>query len=464
MWRASHDKFPPGPSEGLKRWSLGPLNESPLDYFTRIARDCGDVVGIRVVNFRTIFVNHPDAIEEALVTNARKCIKGRVLRANRHVFGEGLLTSEGDFWLRQRRLAQPAFHRVRIASYAATMVEYTRRLLEGWRNGEERDAHQEMMRLTLQIVAKTLFDADVEREARDVGKSLELLLELGANFKRTLFIPHWVPIPANLRIKREVAQIEKILYRIIAERRASGHDAGDLLSMLLHAQDEDGSRMTDRQLRDETITLFLAGHETTASTLSWTWWLLGLNPAVEAKLHAELDAVLAGRPPSLEDLPKLAYTGNVITESLRLYPAAWGLARVAVEDHELAGYPVKKGMGIAMAQWVVHRDPRWYDAPEVFRPERWEGDLLKRLPRFAYFPFGGGPRQCIGNSFAVMEATLLLATIAQKYRLRLVANHPVVPLASITLRPRHGVRVILESRQHKEEEISFPAKQAMSAD
>ena len=209
MRPTSHSKFPPGPSEGFKRWSLGPLNESPLDYFTRIARVYGDVVGIRVVSFRTIFVNHPDAIEEALVTNARKCIKGRVLRANRHVFGDGLLTSEGDFWLRQRRLAQPAFHRARIASYAATMVEYTERLLESWRSGEERDAHQEMMRLTLQIVVKTLFDADVEREARDVGKSLGLLLELGSNFKRTLFIPHWVPTPTNLRIKREVAQIEK---------------------------------------------------------------------------------------------------------------------------------------------------------------------------------------------------------------------------------------------------------------
>jgi cytochrome P450 len=464
MWPTRNSNFPPGPSEGLKRWSLGPLNESPIDYFTKIARDYGDVVGIRVVNFRTIFVNHPDAIEEALVTNARKCIKGRVLRANRHVFGEGLLTSEGDFWLRQRRLAQPAFHRARIASYAATMVEYTQRLIADWRSGEERDAHQEMMRLTLQIVAKTLFDADVEREARDVGKSLKLLLEFGANFKRTLFIPHWLPTPTNLRIRREIASIENILYRIIAERRASGRDAGDLLSMLLHAQDEDGSRMTDRQLRDETITLFLAGHETTASTLSWTWWLLAQNPAVEAKLHAELDAVLGGRAPSLDDLPKLTCTGNVITESLRLYPAAWGLARVAIEDHELAGYPVKKGMGIAMAQWVVHRDPRWYDAPEEFRPERWEDDLLKRLPRFAYFPFGGGPRQCIGNTFAVMEATLLLATIAQKYRLRLAANHRVVPLASITLRPRHGVRVILEWRQKKVEEISAQARQAVSAD
>ena len=463
MW-LRRDKFPPGPYGGLKGWSLRALRESPPEMFSKLAREYGDIVGIRVLNFRNVFINHPDLIEEVLVTHPRRYVKGRVLRANRHVFGQGLLTSEGDVWLRQRRLAQPAFHRGRIASYAATMVEYTQRLLEGWRGGEERDAHQEMMRLTLQIVAKTLFDADVARDTRDVGKSLELLLELGANFRRTLFVPHWVPTPTNLRIKREIAFIEGILYRIIGERRASGRDTGDLLSMLLHAQDEDGSRMTDAQLRDETITLFLAGHETTASTLSWTWWLLAQNPTVEAKLHAELDAVLAGRAPSLDDLAKLPYTGNVITESLRLYPAAWGLARIAVEDHELAGYPIRKGMGIAMAQWVVHRDPRWYDAPLEFRPERWENDFIKTIPRFAYFPFGGGPRQCIGNAFAVMEATLILATIAQKFRLRLVPGHPVVPLASITLRPRHGVRVTLESRQGSAAEPSISARRAMTAD
>ncbi len=456
MWRATRRKFPDGPSEGLKRWSFGPLNNNPLEYFTKIAREYGDIAGLRVLNFKTIFINHPGLIEEVLVTNARKYSKGKVLRANRHVFGEGLLTSEGDFWLRQRRLAQPAFHRARVASYAATMVEYTQRMLDGWRDGEERDVHREMMRLTLQIVGKTLFDADVESDAQEVGKSLELLLEIGANFRRTIFVPHWLPTPANLRVKREVAQIENILYRIIAERRASGRDAGDLLSMLLHAQDEDGSRMTDRQLRDETITLFLAGHETTASTLSWTWWLLAQNPAVEAKLHAELDAVLGDRAPALDDLPKLAYAG--------LYPAAWGLARLVVEDHEIAGYPVTKGMGVAMAQWVVHRDARWYDAPEEFRPERWNDDLLKRLPRFAYFPFGGGARQCIGNTFALMEATLILATIARKFRLRLVANHPVVPLASITLRPRHGVRVSLESRQGREAGAAFTRKQSVVAD
>jgi cytochrome P450 len=464
MWSASRKKFPAGPSEGLKRWSLGPLNKNPLEYFTEIAREYGDIAGLRVLNFRSIFINHPDVIEEVLVTNARKYSKGRVLRANRHVFGEGLLTSEGDFWLRQRRLAQPAFHKARIASYAATMVEYTQRILEGWRGGEERDAHQEMMRLTLQIVGKTLFDADVESDAQEVGKSLELLLEIGANFRRAIFVPHWLPTPANLRAKREVAQIERILYRIIGERRTSGRDAGDFLSMLLSAQDEDGSRMTDRQLRDETITLFLAGHETTACTLSWMWWLLAQNPAVEAKLHAELDYVLGDRAPSLDDLPKLVYTGHVITEALRLYPAAWGMARLAIEDHEIAGYPVTKGMGVVMAQWVVHRDPRWYDAPEEFRPERWEDDLLKRLPRFAYFPFGGGPRQCIGNTFALMEAALILATIARKFRLRLVADHPVVPLASITLRPRHGVRVTLESRQQNDRQKSFTGERAAVAD
>jgi cytochrome P450 len=250
-------------------------------------------------------------------------------------------------------------------------------------------------------------------------------------------------------MERAIRKIEKVLYRMIAEKRASGRDAGDLLSMLLAAQDDDGTRMTDRQLRDEAITLFLAGHETTANTLSWTWWLLAQNPAVEARLHDELRAVLARRSPSLDDLPNLVYTNHIITESMRLYPPAWGTARTAIEDHEIAGYSVPKGSGVSFAQWTVHRDPRWYDAPDEFRPERWDGDLLKRLPRFAYFPFGGGPRQCIGNAFALMEAALILATIAQQYRFRLVDGHAVVPLASITLRPRHGIRVVMESRPAK---------------
>src|SRR5258708_7019409 len=249
--------FPPGPNSARWRGNYKEFRRDPLGFLTGVARQYGDVVGMRYYKYRVYILNHPDDIETVLVTHNKKFIKGRALRANKRLFGEGLLTSEGDFWLRQRRLAQPAFHRVRIASYAATMVEYTQRMLDGWRDGDERDAHQEMMRLTLQIVGKTLFDADVERDAQEVGESLELLLEIGADFRRTIFVPHWLPTPANLRVKREVAQIEKILYRIIGERRASGRDAGDLLSMLLSAQDQDGSRMTDRQLRDEAITLFL---------------------------------------------------------------------------------------------------------------------------------------------------------------------------------------------------------------
>jgi len=249
-----------------------------------------------------------------------------------------------------------------------------------------------------------------------------------------------------LRARMGIRRIEKIIYRIIAQRRAEGGDAGDLLSMLLAVQDEDGSRMTDKQLRDETITLFLAGHETTANALSWTIWLLAQNPGVEKKFHEELNGVLGGRAPSFEDIPRLAYTANILTESMRLYPPAWGMARLVKEEVEVAGYKLVPGNGVACAQWVVHRDPRWFDEPLKFLPERWEGDLAKRLPRFAYFPFGGGPRQCIGNSFALMEATLILATIAQKFRFRLIEGHPVKPLASITLRPSHGIRATLEAR------------------
>src|SRR5712675_825204 len=447
MLRETRKKFPAGPNEGLKRWSLGPLNDNPLEYFTKIARDYGDIAGLRTLNFKTIFINHPDLIEEVLVTNARKYSKGRVLRANRHVFGEGLLTSEGDFWLRQRRLAQPAFHRARVSAYAATMAEYTEQLIATWRNGQERDIHEEMMQLALRIVGKTLFDADVTRDAKEVGETLDILLHIAANFGRTILVPLWVPTPRNIRAKLGIKRLEKVIYRIIADRRASGRDTGDLLSILLQAQDEDGTHMNDRQLRDETITLFLAGHETTANTLAWTWWLLAQNPAVEKKFHEELDGVLAGRAPEVDDLPKLAYLSNVLTESLRLYPTAWGMARLAAEEHEIAGYPVRPGYGVAFAQWVIHRDVRWFDAPLEFRPERWENGLAKQLPRFAYFPFGGGPRQCIGNTFALMEASVVLATIGQKFRFQLVPEHRVIPLASITLRPKNGILVRLEARK-----------------
>jgi cytochrome P450 len=423
------------------------MQQNPLDYFTAMAQKYGDVSGMRIGRFRSLFINHPDLIEDVLVNNARKYHKGRILQANKFLFGEGLLTSEGDFWLRQRRLSQPAFHRARVGTYAATMGEYAEQMAATWRNGEERDIHEEMMQLALRIVGKTLFDADVTRDAKEVGETMDILLRIAANFGRTILVPLWVPSPRNIRAKLGIRRLEKVIYRIIAQRRASGHDAGDLLSILLQAQDEDGTRMNDRQLRDETITLFLAGHETTANTLSWTWMLLAQNPAVEKKFHEELDGVLGGRVPALDDLQKLTYLNHVLTESLRLYPTAWGMARLAAEEHEIAGYPVRVGYGVAFAQWVVHRDARWFDAPLEFRPERWENGLAKQLRRFAYFPFGGGPRQCIGNAFALMEASVVLATIGQKYRFKLVPRHKVTPLASITLRPKDGIRVKLETRK-----------------
>jgi cytochrome P450 len=412
-----------------------------------LQRDYGDIVTMRYYNFRVYFVSHPDFIEQVLVTDNRKFIKGRILRKNRQLFGNGLLTSEGDFWLRQRRLAQPAFHRGRVASYADTMVRFASRLASEWSSGDERDIHAEMMRLTLSIVAKTLFDADVDREAKRVGHALEAIMALNSDFRKLILTPTWLPTPRKIRATFATAKLNRIIYRFIDDRRASGAvDNGDLLSMLLAARDDDGSRMTDRQLRDEAITIFLAGHETTANALAWTWMLLAQNPTVESKLHEELDRVLAGRAPSVDDLPNLRYTGLVITESLRLYPPAWGMARVAIEDTEIAGYPIPKGCGVSLAQWVVHRDPRWFEAPLEFRPERWESDQVKKLPRFAYFPFGGGPRQCIGNNFAVMEATLLLATLAQQFRISLVPGREIIPAASITLRPKTGIWGKIEKR------------------
>jgi cytochrome P450 len=458
------DKFPPGPSPASRSGSFKNYSRDPLGFLPTLAREYGDIVTMRFYKFRVYYVNHPDYIEEVLVNQARKFIKGRILRANRRLFGNGLLTSEGDFWLRQRRLAQPAFHRARIAAYAETMVRFTERMQEGWRDGQKLDIHAEMTRLTLQIVAKTLFDADVDADAQEVGRALEAIMEHNSDFRRLILTPSWLPTLRNIRAALATRRLDKIMYRIIGQRRAAGGDAGDLLSMLLHAQDEDGSRMTDRQLRDEVITLFLAGHETTALTLSWTWWLLAQHLQAEAKLHAELDAVLGGRTPTLEDLPKLRYLDRVITESMRLYPPAWGMARLTIEDAKIGGYLIRKGCGVSLSQWVVHRDPRWYESPEEFRPERWEADLLKRLPRFAYFPFGGGPRQCIGNSFALMEAALILATIAQNFRLRLVPGQVVAPLASITLRPRNGIRVTLEARRPAEAHSSLFKPQTAIAD
>jgi cytochrome P450 len=438
--------LPPGPKN---RFPLGNFpfgGRDPLLTLTAWARQYGDIFHYRAFNFHVYFLNRPDDIEYVLVRHSRNFVKGRGLQVNRRLFGNGLLTSEGDFWLRQRRLSQPAFHRDRIASYATIMTSLTERMLAAWHGGETRDVHRDMMRLTLEIVAKALFDADVTAVVDRVGQSLEAIMRQNSRGQMLLPLLRHLPTPGNLAYRRAVGRLDRIIYQIIRERRRSGRDAGDLLSMLLRVRDEDGGRMTDRQLRDESITLMLAGHETTAIALSWTWYLLSQYPEAEQKLLAELREVLGGRSPESADLPRLVYTEKIVREAMRLYPPAYAMARIAREDCEIAGYVIPAGASVVFSQWIVHRDARFYDQPERFIPERWTAEFTRRLPKFAYFPFGGGPRICIGASFAQMEAVLLLATIAQRFKLKLLPHQAVEFLPAITLRPKNGIKVVLSPR------------------
>jgi cytochrome P450 len=438
-----------GPREHWLLGSLGEFNRDQLGFYGRCAREYGDVVPVRLGPRRGLLIYHPDAIEGVLITRARDFVKSPGIRLLRRLLGDGLFVSEGDLWLRQRRLMQPAFHRQRIAAYGDVMATYAMRRAAGWRDGAVMDIHPEMMAITRDIVAKTLFDADVSDDARVIGDASHFLTEYFGRRLGSLLqlVPPWVPTPANLRLRKAVRGLDEVVYRMIADRRHTPGDRVDLLSILLQAQDaEDGSRMTDRQVRDEVMTLFLAGHETTAVALSWTWYLLGQHPEVDARLADELRAVLGGRPPTVADLPALRYTEMVVKESMRLYPPAYGIARQVAKPTEVAGQPMRVGTFVIMPTWVVHRDVRWFDKPEEFRPERWDGDGARRLHRFAYFPFGGGPRQCIGNTFAMMEAILVLAAIAQRFRVVLVPGQTVIPAPYITLRPEPGIRVRVESR------------------
>jgi cytochrome P450 len=439
---------PPGPPGRGLGGNLREFSADRLGALARWAREYGDIVSGRFGPKRILFINHPDLVEEVLVHQNRKFIKHYRLRQAKLTLGEGLLTSEGEFWRAQRKLMQPAFHRERIAAFGDLMVDFTERLIRSWNDGETRDLQVDMMRLTLEIVAKALFGAELGGQSAEVGAAMETLMHnFMASTASAIIVPRWIPIPSNLRTAAAVRRLDRVLYHIIAQRRESGEDRGDLLSMLLHAQDEEsGRRMTDRQLRDECMTLFLAGHETTANTLSWAWYLLSQHPEAEARLHEELDRVLEGRRPTLADLPRLPYTEGVVNEALRLYPPAWMLGREANEPVELGGYRIARGTTIFLTAYVIHRDPRWYDEPDAFRPERWADGPLQRIPRYAYFPFGGGPRICIGNSFAQMEAALVLATIGREYRLYLAPEAVVEPLPSMTLRLAHGLSMSVSKR------------------
>ena len=422
----------------------------PLGFNRRAKEEYGDVVWLRLGNLRTYLVSHPEQIEYVTRTHADNFMKDRMTRWLIPLVGEGLLTSEDAYWRRQRKLAQPSFQHQQIERYGSVMVEQTERMLETWQEGEVRDPHTDLMRLTLGIVARTLFDAELQGDAETVGHSLEIVMNHFMSPMRWFrFLDH-LPLPSSRRYWRAIGQLDAIIYKIIKAHRDEGRDRGDLLSRLLAARDEEGGGMTDRQLRDEVVTLVLAGHETTALVLFYIFYLLDRSPQVDERLAAELRAVLGDRSPTAADVPNLRYTEWVVREAMRLYPPAWGIAREALADCEIGGYHVPKGTQLFLTQWLVHRDGRWFDDPEVFRPERWDNDLIKRLPRCAYFPFGDGPRICIGNHFAMMEAVLILATIARRYRLSVEPGQTLELLPSVTLRPKRGLHVRLHARDRPE--------------
>ena len=408
----------------------------------------GDIVEIKLLGRPWFLVNHPDDIETVFVKHARVMGRDDYASVLERALGLGLLTSEGELWKRQRKLMSQAFVPKRIQSYADTMSQVTEAAIKGWTHGQQINLHQEMSRITMEVVAEVLFGAGVgATDGETVRSAMEVINEFFANSPEAIAkLPPWVPTLRNLRMKRAVAQIDELIFRVIARRRA-GEQRDDLLGTLLTAEDESGARMSDKQLRDEAVTLFLAGHETTALALAHTLFLLSKHPDVERKLQAELAQVLGGRTPGANDVKALPYTECVLKESMRLFPPAWTTGREALEDVNVGGRHIPKGAQILLSQWVVHRDPRWFPNPEGFDPERWRDGRSDALPRYAYFPFGGGPRVCIGNHFAMMEATLILAVVAQRWRIDLLPGQVLELKPSVTLRQKGaGLRVRLRER------------------
>lgn len=442
--------LPPSQKPNLIGGHFRKFRKDPTGFLTTQA-SLGDVSFFRMGAQKGYFLNHPDLVRDLLVVNAHKFKKGRALQRAKNLLGEGLLTSEGEFHLRQRRMIQPAFHRARIAEYARSMVEFAERMSTGWTDGAVLDMDKEMMRLTLQIVGKTLFNANVEDDADDVGNAMTTVSRL-FDF---LLLPYseWLqklPLPQTRSFNRARSTLNAVIYGIIDDRRRSGEDTGDLLSMLLHARDEDdGGTMTDEQVRDEALTLFLAGHETTSNALTFTWYLLSQNPDKEEKMHAELDQVLTDlRPPTIDDLPDLKYTESILAESMRLFPPAWAIGRLALEDHEFGGYEVSAGALVLVSPYVAGRDPRFWSDADRFIPERWQTLTVKEAgQRNIYFPFGGGVRRCIGESFAWTEGVLLLATLARRWKASLLPGQKFGLQPLITLRPKYGMRITLSSRR-----------------
>lgn len=426
------------------------FRKNPPVFLEKMA-ELGDITSFKMGPQQSFFLNDPEMIRDLLIVNSHKFIKGRALQRAKSLLGEGLLTSEGEFHLRQRRMIQPSFHRQRVAEYAKAMIEYGEKMSDEWRDGEERDIDREMMRLTLNIVGKTLFNTNVEGEADEVGGAMTTIVEM---FNLLLLpfseILEKLPLPHSIRFKRAKRTLDEVIYKIIDERRKSGEDKGDLLSMLLMAQDEegDGKGMSDKQIRDECLTLFLAGHETTANALTWTWYLLSQNPEKEAKFHNELEAVFGdNHTPSIEDYPRLPYTESILAESMRLFPPAWAIGRLSIEEHAFGGYSIPKKSLILISPFITHRDSRFWESAGEFIPERWQTQSIKEAgQKYIYFPFGGGVRRCIGEQFAWTEGVLLLAALGRRWKLSLNSKQKIGLQAMITLRPKYGMKMTIRKK------------------
>ncbi|MEF3302583.1 cytochrome P450 [Paenibacillus sp. GYB003] len=447
---------PAGPKGLPITGNLLAFRKNPLRFLEQSFREYGELVHLRFGPSRHLYLlTNPDWIKEVLLTKQHHFRKAKGLQTAKAVVGEGILTSEGDKHLRQRRLMQPSFRKDRISLYGDSMVRHAERLIERWRDGETRVVTDDMMKLTLDIITETMFGTQLDGGVEEIGRAIDVGMKYVSRKASSIIdLPAGFPTKSNREFQEASKLLDGVIYSIIERRRKHAGEGGearrDLLSMLLAARDEDGSAMTDEQVRDEVMTIFIAGHETTANTLSWTWYLLTQNPEAERKFHDELDAVLGGRAPTVDDLEKLNYLQLLLWESMRVYPAVWAINREVADEVEIGGHRFRPGDTIMMSQYVMHRNPNYYDDPERFRPERFENDFLKTIPQFAYFPFGGGPRVCIGNNFALMEAALILATIGRRYKLRLADRHPPIELEPlVTLRPKPGLTMVATARQPK---------------
>jgi cytochrome P450 len=438
---------PPGPRARFPGAHLLAFSRDRLGFLCRLKREYGDVVAFRLGPERAVLLSHPEHIHEVLVRQHRAFVKGRRGDVSKQFLGLGLLNSEGALHQRQRHLMQPAFHRQRLAQYATVMTTYAARLRQAWQDGETLDIAPAMMRVTLAIAAKTLLDADVEDEATTIGQAITTILQGSPRLTMPLApLLRLVPLPSQRRLRRAQAYLDTLISRLIDERRTTGRETSDVLAMLVRARTEDGHPLSPRQIHDEALTLLLAGHETTALALSWTWYLLAHHPDVDAAMQAELQTVLGGRLPTVADLPQLQYTRMVFTEALRLYPPAWLMTRRAREEVVIGDYRFPPGTFFLLSPYLTHRDPRFFPDPEAFVPTRWAAPPDTGPARSAYLPFGGGPRQCLGEGFAWMEGFLILTTLAQMWRMQLVPGPPVEPWGFVTLRPKQGIHVHLARR------------------